>query len=202
MAGRVLIGFTTGIYSTLAPLFSIVKIYPVHLVREISPIEIAGKTSSSYVILFRLGFLLAYVLGAGLPSKNAKIDFSEHHYWQLMLGFPIIIAAIQTFMLVTTFTYETPKYLFQNGAEEDCLKVIEMVYAEKEQSAEVKASLGAHLQNETSNEVSWSQLCSRMYCKALFVILCMARCVHLNSASLLPADGRWKCIHDVLHHDF
>ncbi len=143
------------------------------LVREISPVEISGKLSASYVILFRCGFLLAYIAGAGLPSKDADIDFSENHYWQFMLMIPAIITLIQTAILFIVYTRETPKFLYQMGAAECSKEALEKVYTDSKKVDEIVKTLGTSMKDASSKEVGWGQLFSRMYMKAVIVVLLM-----------------------------
>jgi hypothetical protein len=126
-----------------------------------------------YVVLFRVGFLVAYLAGLGLPSKDANIDFKEHHYWQFMLCVPLIVVALQTVMLLTVFRAETPRFLHHHDKNADCEVELSKVIIDKDKLQEVKQNLDAEKSADASNEVTWGQLFTRVYAKGLLVIFCM-----------------------------
>lgn len=172
MIGRFLIGFTTGLYSSLTPLYSMCCGL-ISIVREISPIELAGQFSTFYVVLFRCGFLVAYLAGIGLPSANADIDYNANNYWRFMLAFPLVTALIQTLCLSFIYTNDTPKYLYLNGRNKECEEQLRKIY-EQEASIQLVLSKLRALQQGSgagkSADVSYSDLFGRMYIKALFVV--------------------------------
>jgi len=108
-----------------------------------------------------------------LPSKHANIDFSANHYWQFMLGFPIILVFVQTLALVVFFPYETPKYLIQTGNESGCQTALERIYRSNEKIVVIKEHIHDCLKGEASNEVSLIELFNKTHIKALIVVLCM-----------------------------
>ena len=139
------------------------------VVREVSPVEIAGQMSTFYVVLFRCGFLGAYLLGIGLPSAKAKIDFAANHYWRFMLAFPLVTMTLQTVLLFLLYNSETPKYLYLNGHKQESRALLHKLYTTEEKINEVEDKLAALLEN-TSTQVSWKELFGRVYLKALFVV--------------------------------
>ncbi len=174
------------------------------LVREISPIELAGQFSTFYVVLFRCGFLVAYMIGIGLPSSKANIDYSQNNYWRFMLAFPIFVALAQTIMLFTVYTHETPKFLYAHRKRDECEDLLAKIYKDESKIQRVLSKLKA-LQMDTtggrSAEVSIRELFGRTYLKAMIVIFGNSTLCYPCSTSLLPAVVRRQRVHDVLEHD-
>ena len=111
------------------------------------------------------------MVGAGLPSKHADIDFSSDHYWQFMLMFPIVIVVIQTASLLFIYTNDTPKYLYQMGAAESCKEALEKVYLDQKKIDTIVGTLSACQKDSSSKEVTWSLLFSKMYLKSVLIIM-------------------------------
>ena len=152
------------------------SILAILLVREISPVELAGQFSTFYVVLFRCGFLVAYLLGIGLPSAtDPSVDYQSNYYWKIMLAFPLIPMAIQTIFLISLYTYDTPKYLYLNKRRRECREALSKIYTTEYDIKRSLVKLKALEQDGAggkSSEVSWSDLFSRTYIKALVVVLC------------------------------
>lgn len=136
--------------------------------------EIAGQLSTIYVVVFRIGFLMAYIIGIGLPHPEEPIDFSSTHYWQFMLAFPIITMTLQTILLFVVYSGETPKFLYLNGKKAESRRQIEKIYTDPTKVAEVESKLEALVADASagsSSTVSYGELFGRTYRKALFVVL-------------------------------
>ena len=48
-----------------------------------------------------------------------------------MFGFTLLPVAIQLTFLLLVYRMETPKYLLEQGKEEECRKVLEYIYKEE-----------------------------------------------------------------------
>ncbi len=162
--------------------------------------ELAGQFSTCYLLLSRCGSLVAYLVGIGLPSATADIDYSQNNYWRYMLGFPLVMIAIQTALLLFVFPYETPKFLFFNKRMHECHQALSKVYTNKATMNRVMSKLKALQQDGgKSSEVAWKDLFSSMYLKALIVVLCMTffalllltLLTHIISTALSPRTG-WR----------
>ncbi len=81
--------------------------------------------------------MIAFFLGIPIPDINLYADgkfypegtvqnldgsighinksFETDNYWRVMFALPIGISILQGILLLTSFNYETPKFLKQNG---------------------------------------------------------------------------------------
>jgi len=93
--GRVIIGLTVGLNTTLVPLY----------IKEMSPSEMSGLTGFFNSHTYNFGILFSSLLGLTLgdPYKLTNIPFLY-----LMLGFPILTLLIRIIFLNTVFKYDTP----------------------------------------------------------------------------------------------
>ena len=69
-----------------------------------------------------MGFIIAFSLGFGTPEADE--EKMESNYWRIMMGVPIIIATVQSFLLLTVFRYETPFYSLINKNNEEEAKTV------------------------------------------------------------------------------
>eukprot|EP01022_Parablepharisma_sp_SALTPOND_P033419 TRINITY_DN88690_c0_g1_i1.p1 TRINITY_DN88690_c0_g1~~TRINITY_DN88690_c0_g1_i1.p1 ORF type:complete len:270 (+),score=-7.78 TRINITY_DN88690_c0_g1_i1:513-1322(+) len=177
----------------------------IEIVREISPVELAGQFSTFYLLLSRCGSLVAYLVGIGLPSSKADIDYSQNNYWRYMLGFPLVIIALQTALLLFIYVYETPKYLYFHRRRNECEEALSKIYNNKDTITRVMVKLKALQLDECghrSSGVTWRELFGRTYLKALIVVLSIS---HFNDPSirlaLLSRTRRRKRHNLILEHN-
>lgn len=168
--GRFCAGLTTGLYSCLTPLYSSPW---ATIVREISPADSAGKLGTYYVLLYRVGFLVSGVAGAWLPDPNDTHAVESSQYWRFMLGAPILVAVLQSVLLIFVFKYETPKFLYLRKKRRTCTKALSRIYASDADIDRVLTKLKAVAlsQGQGSAEAGWSDLFGRTYVTALLVVL-------------------------------
>jgi len=164
MIGRLIIGLITGIQSSLIPVY----------LREISPVDLAGQFGTCYMLFSRVGSLVAYIMGIGLPSIHDNINFAENSYWRIMLGFPLLTIVIQCLLFLAIFKYDTPKYLYFNNRKEDCEIALSMIYTDKQIIERVITKLRALAINESSGrnaDISYRDLFGRSHRTAVIVVL-------------------------------
>lgn len=69
-----------------------------------------------------MGLIIVFSLGFGTPdSTQGKID---SNYWRFMMFVPIIIAVIQSLLLIFVFRYETPIFSLINKNNEEEAKAV------------------------------------------------------------------------------
>lgn len=154
--GRLASGFCVGLNSSIVPLY----------ISEASPMEFKGVTGTFTQIGVSVGILIAYILGLNVPAVTDK---SESEWWRVMLGFPLILAALRICLLTTKFDHETPKYLVLTGNEEEARNVLEKMYR-KEHVSEQLVLIRKERQNESqAGKIGYSELFSIRYRKRLRV---------------------------------
>lgn len=50
-----------------------------------------------------------------ITVKDINHSFESDNYWRVMFAIPIGISILQVILLLTSFNYETPKFMKQNG---------------------------------------------------------------------------------------
>uniref|UniRef100_A0A914YR74 Major facilitator superfamily (MFS) profile domain-containing protein n=1 Tax=Panagrolaimus superbus TaxID=310955 RepID=A0A914YR74_9BILA len=91
IAGRFVIGFTSGLASSVVPMY----------LTEVSPINLRGTLGSVNQLLVTIGILVSQILGLPFILGNER-------YWPLIFAFAIIPAVLQVITL--PFAPESPKY--------------------------------------------------------------------------------------------
>ena len=108
--GRFLIGWGMGSIAVVAPTF----------VNEISPVEFTGVTGASLQIFYSLGFLIAYSVSFFLPYNKLEDGkdnpaLYDTKAWRFIFLIPGYVAAIQFFLLLCWFRYDSAKFYEQNN---------------------------------------------------------------------------------------
>ena len=130
--GRVIIGLTVGLNTTLVPLY----------IKEMSPSEMSGKTGSFNQLFVTLGVFCTSLFGTTLgdAGKNNRIPALY-----IMFMFPIVLLVFRTFMLLTRYDFETPNYYMIKRNFILAKEVLERLYTKKEarkQLEELKEEIG------------------------------------------------------------
>lgn len=143
-----------------------------NVVREISPADLAGKFGTYYVLFYRIGFSVSTFLGIGLPTLAETERIKKSQYWRFMLGFPIVIAALQTALFLFVFKYETPKFLYIRKKRRVCDEALSKIYTTDADIDRVMSKLKAvSLSQGAGGEAGWKELFGRTYITALIVVL-------------------------------
>ena len=153
-------------------------------------------------MLNRIGFLAAYSMGIGLPDrKNISDDIKDSFYWRFMLAFPLITVLIQSTLLFTIYSYETPKFLYIRRKRRQCDKALSKVYVNNKDIDRVLSKLKAVTTSDagSSLEVGWKDLFGENYITALLVVFCML--LLKVSYPLSPTTCWRKCFYDVFRED-
>ena len=65
------------------------------------------------------------------PPKD-KEDWYVYFYWRIIWLAPLVIAIIQTILLLTCYNHETPVHLLERGETKKLGKVMRKIYQTKE----------------------------------------------------------------------
>jgi SP family facilitated glucose transporter-like MFS transporter 1 len=119
IAGRFFIGFTSGLASSLVPMY----------LTEVSPINLRGTLGSINQLLVTIGILVSQVLGLPYILGN-------EHYWPLIFAFALVPALFQVATL--PFAPESPKYnVIVKGKNEQAEKDLKKLRQKTNVNAEV-----------------------------------------------------------------
>eukprot|EP00826_Nyctotherus_ovalis_P040629 TRINITY_DN4022_c0_g1_i8.p1 TRINITY_DN4022_c0_g1~~TRINITY_DN4022_c0_g1_i8.p1 ORF type:complete len:302 (+),score=54.78 TRINITY_DN4022_c0_g1_i8:483-1388(+) len=91
-----------------------------------------------------------------------------------MLGFPIIIAVLQTALFLFVFKYETPKFLYIRKKRRICDEALSKIYITNADIDRVMSKIKAvTLSQGAGGEAGWKDLFGRTYITALIVVLAL-----------------------------
>jgi hypothetical protein len=48
--------------------------------------------------------------------------------WWMVFGFPLVTLVMQSMLMAWIFRYETPKYLIENGRDQECRELLGRLY--------------------------------------------------------------------------
>jgi MFS family permease len=121
LAGRFIFGLAAGGFSVFVPSY----------INELAPTEMKGALGSLTQILITLGIFISNALGLPLPetSDDLPSNFINDNYWRVVFAIPVGMALIQSILLLTTFNYETPKFLKARKREDELEKLMLRIYS-------------------------------------------------------------------------
>jgi MFS family permease len=157
IAGRMLIGFSAGIYEVLTPVY----------INEYVPYELSGLCGGIYESFNMFGILISHILGFWLPTNY----HNNTYYWQFMFLFPIITVILNTILTAFIFKYDTPKFLYLNrNNEAQCRKALKIIYKNNEYDINKMVSDYSKLKESLNNEeLSFSALFSKRFLLRLMI---------------------------------
>jgi len=116
VAGRLLYGFSAGLYSFLTPKY----------ISEVAPTEVSGTLGGVSQLACTLGILMPMALG---PLDNPDGTLAERKTFILIVFVvPLGIAAVQLALMVFVFKFDTPAVMKQRGELEKLREVMGKIY--------------------------------------------------------------------------
>ena len=154
--GRLVFGYGIGIFSVLVPIY----------INEISPKSISGMMGALHNLMLTIGMFLNFALGLFMPDFTValeKLSTLQKNWWRVMLGFPILIILLNTILLLTFFSFDTPTFLVSINKKEEAEAVLEKIYQPNDVSP-----IFLQIQEKISNskEIKLSELFSVKYSKS------------------------------------
>ncbi|XP_057746269.1 inositol transporter 4-like [Arachis stenosperma] len=119
VVGRILVGFGVGIASMTSPLY----------ISEASPAAIRGALVCINGLLITFGQFFSYLINLAFTKTPGT--------WRWMLGVAGLPAVVQ-FVLMLTLP-ESPRWLYNQGKENESRKILEKIYRADEIEGEIKA---------------------------------------------------------------
>ena len=80
---------------------------------ETAPIEVKGPAGGLTQVSLTFGILVAFSLGLGIGDVDAdeQNSFEIQYYWYILFAVPLLLAALQSLLLLCVFPYDTPYVL-------------------------------------------------------------------------------------------
>jgi MFS family permease len=109
LAGKFIVGLAIGGFTVYCPNF----------IYEIVPGELKSQVGGICNFIVTFGIFLPALFGLAIPdAKDLDKDdksFAVHHYWRVVWAFPILVALIQSILLLTVFKFDTVVELKKAG---------------------------------------------------------------------------------------
>ena len=124
VVGRFIYGMASGAFTVFVPKF----------INETAPTELKGPFGTLTQFMCTLGILVAALFALAIPNPDAfpldkaDADFYITGYWRVMWGFPIIMAVIQSGLMLVVFRYDTPLALKQRQDWDNLAALMSKIY--------------------------------------------------------------------------
>lgn len=109
--GRFIWGMASGAFTVFCPKY----------IAEMAPTEMKGSLGALPQLMCTFGIVVPAALGLVVPDdlKDNKSEYADtflvQNYWRVVWGVPFVFAIIQVLFLLTTYRFDTPVALKQNG---------------------------------------------------------------------------------------
>ena len=154
IAGRFTCGLCVGLYSTVSSVY----------VNEFVPYEITGLCGTVYEMVYSGAIFFSYVAGFNLPEVGSP----QNQWWRIMVLIPAVLNAVNMFMLLFVFKYETPKFLYLNQKNIDgAIRSLSTIYIRNE-DVEIMMNDLSKLSDPKNSEIAIKDLFTKKYIIRLF----------------------------------
>ena len=113
---RLMQGITIGVTSMLRVLY----------VKQISPIELAGKLGSINQLMFTMGLLYAFV-----QTYLLELFLSPEQYWRVVYFMPVLFMLIHVYNIKVNYPFQTIKYLLQHDRKSQAQQLAKVIYKDE-----------------------------------------------------------------------
>lgn len=153
MIGRAIIGFTSGAFSVIVPLF----------VSEIAPVSISGTLGGINQFMIAFSIMIAGVLGFYVPLKGDVYLRKYSNIWIYIFLVPVILSLLQWALLLFVFKYDTPAFYTKMNQKELFHSVNKLIYKGYNSNSNTNSS------SVIAKEEKYSDLFSYPYFKAFAI---------------------------------
>jgi hypothetical protein len=90
----------------------------------------------------------------GIPLPTSGFSSPWNNWLYALFLFPVVVAALQLFLLLTVFKHDTPKWLVEKGRSDEALVVLEYIYIGSRPKAELlKLTEGVEASDAQTGEI-------------------------------------------------
>ena len=115
--GRFILGFASGMFNTLCPLY----------INEKTPKEMSGKVGAIFQVYGCAGVFVAYTLALALPTGDYNTD-PMNYWWMFMFSWQGLLGLAHFLMFKVYFRLDTPVSLLDRGLNEKAVRSLCEVY--------------------------------------------------------------------------
>lgn len=115
--GRLVTGVCGGVFITIPAVF----------INEITPDAMTGQVGTLVQQSGNLAYISAYIFGLCLPITNLQ-DNALNYIWMVGIMIPALTSCYQIFYFTKINSFESPKWLYQQGRFEEAKKSLSFVY--------------------------------------------------------------------------
>ena len=166
--GRALYGIAAGGYSVFCPKF----------ISEVTPSELKGPLGCLSQLGVCFGILVPNALGVifEAPDPQSEIiadDYDPNLEIYILFALPIVLAVIQSFLMITVFRYDTPPVMKQNNdfiSLKEFMSKIYHPYVVQQKIDELGDHQNTSTVSENVKEIGYGEACcSPLYSRASWV---------------------------------
>lgn len=145
-------------------------VYVPKFIFETAPPEISGPAGALNELLCATGVLVAFLIGLGVGDvQTAELDsFEIQHYWRVILAVPILIAAVQMFVMTFVFPFDTPVFLRKIDDYEKLEELMKRIYGDNDVATDRIDDIPVDDGNQARLSCS-AVLCDKRYRRATFM---------------------------------
>eukprot|EP00343_Euplotes_focardii_P011976 CAMPEP_0205831238 /NCGR_PEP_ID=MMETSP0206-20130828/43480_1 /ASSEMBLY_ACC=CAM_ASM_000279 /TAXON_ID=36767 /ORGANISM="Euplotes focardii, Strain TN1" /LENGTH=386 /DNA_ID=CAMNT_0053135683 /DNA_START=299 /DNA_END=1459 /DNA_ORIENTATION=+ len=164
IVGRLIIGYAIGIMTVMTPLF----------ISETSPTALSGPLGSLNQFMCTVGIMVGYIFGFMVPIRYLKggnvtnPEVFDTQSWRIIFAFPVMVATIQSILMIAYFRYDTPKFYMQRGEEHMARRVEREIYGDDNLPEEVQ-EINKTGSDDKASVATFKQLFTDKYKMALIV---------------------------------
>jgi len=118
--GRLLMGLSVGLYSSMTPSY----------INEVTPDHLTGAFGSGHQLCITFAIIITYVIGLALPTGTAE-ELRSNLAWRVTMAIPGMIVLAQTLLLLFVFTDDSPAIYASQGRFKAAEAALRKIYADE-----------------------------------------------------------------------
>eukprot|EP00826_Nyctotherus_ovalis_P035502 TRINITY_DN3054_c0_g7_i1.p1 TRINITY_DN3054_c0_g7~~TRINITY_DN3054_c0_g7_i1.p1 ORF type:complete len:305 (+),score=34.99 TRINITY_DN3054_c0_g7_i1:448-1362(+) len=146
--GRLLLGFSVGLYSSVIPIYSMLHEYCV--VNEIAPKHLTGMFGACHQLFLSLATMLTALVGMSLTVEEDHERQRESWSWRLAYAGPLLFSSLQMLLLALVYKFESPLFYAGRQSLEMARKVLANIYPEPSDVDAAMGELAEHTKSKSS----------------------------------------------------
>ena len=180
LAGRFILGFAMAFMAVSTGRF----------LEEFTPMHLFGTVLTMQGFLQNGVTALTMIAASqGMPASNDIEGLKTTEYWRVFVGFPLVFCGVAFALLFFFIKHEPPKFLIQQGKEEEALESIKASYHRDEDPQEILNFLKTATSDQQDTVTPLQAICDRRYCVPTYLLMFFGSLTLLNGAQFFSLYG-------------